>query len=220
MTTTAASNGTGTRGAVSADTWLSLGKPSSPAECRATVARLTNAAPLAAKVDPVEYVREGRLPQLPVETGKPAFASGLNRYISVASYLDGTPVPNRAVWEGAMAQDGFTVAEGIGYQAGADFYGAEALNFGSPAQALDFQRQTLTASCARGVIQFVRPLDPLPSSVTFVRTDGSAPYRASMVIGSSVVHLNICECVETLDPMALVAGWARNAIPDVVIPPT
>jgi hypothetical protein len=219
MTTTAASTATGTRGAVPADTWLSLGKPASPGECRDTVARLTEAAPVAAKVDPVEFVRADRLPPLPVTTRNPAFPTGLNRYLSAESYLEGTPVPNPAVWSSAMAQDGFTVAEAIGYQAGADRYGAEALNFGSPEQALDFQRQTLTASCAHGVVQFVRRIDPVPSSVAFIRTDGTSPYRASMVIGASVVHLTICECVETLDPLELVSQWARNTAGEMAIPP-
>ena len=154
-------------------------------------------------------IRSGTLAPLPLQTRQPAFGVGLNRYVSVGQYLAGSPVPDRTVWESAMTTDGFVVAEAIGYQAGSDVYGAEALDFASPAGAADFQQQTLAALCRTQTAHDMQPTTGLSDAATFVGTDGFAPYRASLVIGSSVIHLNLCRCVETPDKVATVSNWAR-----------
>ena len=108
-----------------------------------------------------------------------------------------------------MMEDGFVVAEAIGYQAGPDFYAAEALKFGSSDKAMDFQRRTMLANCRTGRIRGMTPIPKLPGSVSFTVTPTRhPPYRASIVIGVNVIHLNLCECVETKDPISVVRQWA------------
>jgi len=38
---------------------------------------------------------------------------------------------------------------------------------------------------------------------------GAAPYRAVFLAGDSVIHLRICECVDSPDDHALVDRWAQ-----------
>ncbi len=178
-------------------------------KCQAAVHAATAAPPLSANVDPVVLIRTSSLAPLPVDLEVATKTTGLSRYDTVDQYLHWTPVPGEATWRSAMNENGFVVAEAAGYSAGSDSFGAESLNFASPAQALDFQRRTLDASCALGIVRDGRPIDGVPNSFAFIRTDGYGSFRASLVLGVSVVHLNICECAETLDPLGAAAQWGQ-----------
>jgi hypothetical protein len=83
-----------------------------------------------------------------------------------------------------------------------------------------FQQRTLTATCAAGVVAHIEAAPDLPAGVLFRNTKrGVSPYRASMVIGSAVVHVNLCECVGVDDRIALVRSWAAAIAQQLAAPP-
>ena len=158
--------------------------------------------------DPVLVISRRKLAALPLTLQNPTRSVGVSRVTSVNQYVNSTSVLDPEVWRSSMIADGFTVAEEIGYQAGPDYFGAEALRFPSVAKAADFQRRTLTATCNAGVVDGMKQIPALPGSFLFARSDTGPPFRASLVIGPNVVHLNLCECVETVDPIGLLGRWA------------
>jgi hypothetical protein len=183
-------------------------KPGDVKACEKVIAGLAEQ-PDGTLTDPIFLLQNNILEPLPLVLRYPTKVAGLSRYDSVDQYLSQTAVPNASVWRDAMTTDGYVVAEAIGYQAGPDFYGAEALKFGSKAKALDFQRKTLLATCQMGLIRGMEPVPKMPGSVVYtVINTRRPPYRASIVIGVDVVHLNLCECVETNDPISIVRRWA------------
>jgi len=189
--------------------------------CRAVVDGLT--APAAGTgQDPVQMIRDDRLVTIgratPTDVPLP---TGLVRYLTPDMYLAGTPVPDPATWRAAMTDDHFVVAEALGYQeqSGASF-GAEALQFGSTDMAADFQRRTLDASCASGHVSRMAAIGTIPAAVVFERTDGgTSPYRASFVVGAFVVHLNICECYDSPDLLAVARNWAVTVAEQLGVEP-
>ena len=109
-----------------------------------------------------------------------------------------------------MRRDGFNVGESVDYQAGPDHWNAVALDFASPVKAADFQRTSLSTFCSLGLVKGLKQIPSLPGSFTLTRLDpGTSPYRASLLVGSSVVHLNLCTCIETTNPIGLVTRWAN-----------
>ena len=111
-----------------------------------------------------------------------------------------------------MAADGFRVADGVGFTANDEYFGAEAFRFASASAAADFQRATLQRLCAAGAMVNTRALTGLTEGVSFILppVPGSPPFRAAFVAGDTVVHLNICECVEAPDDQVLIGQWAHT----------
>lgn len=176
--------------------------------CQSTLENLPVPQAPTAATDPVGLIRGGQLASLPVRLRAPTTVLGLNRYVTADMYLSGTTVPDPGAWRTAMTSDGFVEAEAIGYRAGTDLWGAEALQFAAPANARDFDRQTLLGSCRAGVIGRLEPILGLPGAVAYTRTDSGPPFRASIIVGASVVHLTLCECVEAIHPLSVLETWA------------
>lgn len=192
------------------------------AACRAVVAGLPTAPPDPAGIqDPIAQIRENRSTAIPLETERPQVV-GINAYLTPDMYLDGTPVPDRALWRDAMVADGFVDAIAIGYaNSKAWHYGTEAFQFGSPAMAADFQRRTLDAACAGRHATRMSTIDGYPNAVVYESTDsGVSPYRANFVIGRYVVQKNVCGCIGQSDPLEAVRMWAMSASGSIGVTPS
>jgi hypothetical protein len=178
-------------------------------DCRAllSTASLPTTAP--GSPDPVKLIEDGTLVQLPGQLRDPIVASTPVEWGTIDSYLAGTPVPSPDSWDRAMTIDGFKVAAAVGYTAGPDEFGAEALTFASPAAALDFQQRSLGFLCDLHVIDEIRPIEGAPGGFAFVRPGAGPRFRASIVAGSSVVHVNLCRCVELPDLLGAATTWAQ-----------
>jgi hypothetical protein len=149
----------------------------STASCARAIADIAAPAPAGGR-DPIGVLRSHDLAALPVPEAAGEHVVGLNRYITVAMYLDGTPVADRATWQDAMTRDGFVVGEATGYDGSFGSYGAEALQFASPEQALDFARTTMTATCASGTVVQIDAATELPAAVVY-----RSSQRGSLPIG-------------------------------------
>lgn len=110
-----------------------------------------------------------------------------------------------------MEDNGFIRADTIGYESGLTFFGAEAIQTGSPAQAAELERRLLANACQAGVASQLRPLAGIPGGVAFVYHDWDyPPYRATFLVGDTLVRLNVCICDDNRgDPYAVLDGWAR-----------
>lgn len=111
----------------------------------------------------------------------------------------------------AMEDSGFLRAATIGFEAGQTFFGAEAFQTGSPAQAAALERRLLTDACEAGIASGLRPLAGVPGGVAYVHHDWDyPPYRATFVVGDTMVRLNVCICADFRgDAYAVVDAWAR-----------
>jgi len=180
--------------------------------CAHALAHMTPPAP-GGGPDPVEILQSGALVPMPVPQGPSPSFIGASRYTTVDTYLDATPVIDKATWRDALTSDGFVVAEANGYDGPGASGSAEAMQFGSPEQAVDFQRRTLNATCASGTVaQIDVPTDLPAAAIVRVTKPGLAPFRASIVVGSSVVRLVVCACVENGDYHELLHSWAQAVV--------
>jgi hypothetical protein len=186
--------------------------------CRKALTNLPESPDPQDRIDGVALLRAGGLAPALFAGATTASVSGLSRFISAHDYLRRTPVPNAEIWRRALRRDRFVVAEAIGYRATDAAYGAEILQFSSPANAADFQHQTLTALCNTGRVVRVAPIANIPGGVTFVRFSTYSPYRASFVVGTDVVHVNMCPCTEASDKLDVVQQWAREVATQLRVP--
>ena len=74
------------------------------------------------------------------------------------------------------------------------------------------EARMLVGACDAGVAADPRPLAGLPGGVTFVYHDASSPpFRATFLVGDTVVRLNVCLCVQDRgDTYAVLVEWARQ----------
>jgi hypothetical protein len=162
------------------------------------------------RIDPVLTIRQLKLASLPIALRSPARPIALGRYETIDQYLNDSAIPDLPAWRALMSRDGFKAGESVDYQAGPDHWNAVALDFASSAKAADFQRTTLSNFCSLGLIKGLKQIPSLPGAFTLTRLDpGTSPYRAVLLVGSSVVHLNLCTCIEATNPIGLVTRWAN-----------
>ena len=154
----------------------------------------------------------GLLPLLPLADIGPVEVLPYNRYVTAAQYARFSSALLGGTTRSAMEANGFQQAGTIGYQAGMTIFGAEAIQLGSPAQAADFERRFLSSACEAGAATDIRPLAGIPGGVTFVYHDAaSPPFRATFLVGDTVMRLNVCLCVENrADPHVVLEAWARD----------
>ena len=185
------------------------------AACRPTVDSLSAAASNRS-VELAGLVRQGTFPALPKEGFEKPTVSGPTRYDSVAEYLAGRPVIDEALWLKTLSSSGFRGGVAVSFKQGTETYGAETLQLGSPASAIEYNRATLSAVCAAGKMANAQPIPDLPGGLTYVSTEpGLLPFRASIVVGDSVAQLSLCDCVQASDLQALVGAWARVVVAQV-----
>lgn len=153
----------------------------------------------------------GFLPMLPLAGLGVVGAAQLREYLSPAQYEHFSPTFLGSRTRSAMEDNGFVRANAIGWDAGLTLFGAEAIQTGSPAQAAALQRRLLTDACEAGVASGLRPLAGIPGGVAFVYHDWDySPYRATFLVGDTLVRLNVCICDDNRgDPYAVLDGWAR-----------
>ena len=178
------------------------------------------APPLDAGADGVLIVRGSLLAPLPAPPDPTLHVTGIGRIESVRGYLRATGVADEVTWRDRLTADGFSIAESIGYRGKAGVHGAQVLRFASSAQAVDFQRATLTGDCRRGVARNVAPLDGVPSAFTYsMDQQWDSARRSSLVIGSSVVLLDLypCDCTGQ-DGASLLADWTRAVAAQLGLP--
>lgn len=154
----------------------------------------------------------GSLPMLPLPGLGPVQTLGFRRYATPEDYALSTPPPllvGRT--RSAMLAAGLVQANTVGFEAGPTFFGAEAFQTASPAQAAELERRLLGGACEAGAAGSLRPIAGIPGGVVFAHRDaGFPPFRAMFVVGETVVQLNVCICADvTSDPYAVVANWAR-----------
>ncbi|MEA2703650.1 MAG: hypothetical protein QOD63_1595 [Actinomycetota bacterium] len=162
--------------------------------------------------NPVEVLRRGHLPSLPETGAADAVVLGLRRYVTVEQYMTRSHVMMPDVMREAMAENGLIVAETIGYQAGPASWGAEAFHLGSATQAADFARRLLLAECEAGVAAHIAPVPGLLGATTYTYHSWDFPaFRATLVLGDTVVLLNGCVCQPgRVDPRLVLDSWVRN----------
>lgn len=134
------------------------------------------------------------------------------RYGSVEEYVKARRPLLPDVWRTAMGRDGFVVAVVTQYKSGTSLVDAEALRFGSPAQAAAFNHDIESALCEARVTRVLTPVAGAPGAVASTYHDfGTAPYRASLVAGDTVVHLGVCHCAVPTgaSPLDVTTTWAR-----------
>jgi hypothetical protein len=184
----------------------------SPEVCARAVATMTAPAP-GGGPDPVEILQSGALVLMPVPEGpSPPFIAA-SRYTIVDAYLRDNRVPDGATWRDALTRDGFAIAEANLYDGPSGTARAEAMQFGSPEQAADFQQRTLKATCASGTVAHIEiPTDLPAAAIVRVTQRGLTPYQASIVVGSKVVRFVVCGCVENGDYFELLHSWARAVV--------
>lgn len=180
------------------------------AQCRNTIAALRPAPQHTTTDDILLDIPSGDLPALPEPGYEYVPPSGAGNYSTVDNYIYNTPLDDPAANAALMQKDGFVEAEGAGFDLGPSHYGAEALRFASPAQAADFNRGALSITCSRDSMRYTRLIPGVPNGLTYLRLDGLSRYRAVLVMGNVVVHLNICSCLTVSDPLALVGKWAAD----------
>jgi hypothetical protein len=187
-----------------------------PASCADTVANApTPLPPTKPGLTVVQAIRMNVLAALPLTDSNEPRQVDLTYSDTIDIYLDGLAVPDMTTWRAAMADDGFVIAENAAYERSSARYGASALQFASPEKALDFQRRTLTATCAAGVVHDIAPVPEVPGALAYRSVQpGQSPYRVSMIVGPEVVQLNLCECTTTSDRLALVGKWATAVADD------
>jgi hypothetical protein len=154
---------------------------------------------------------QGLLPMLPLPGLGVARQFPFRLYVTPAEYEHFSNPLLGARTRSAMEESGFLRAGTIGFEAGQTFFGAEAFQTGSPAQAADLERRLLTNGCEAGVVSAVRPLAGVPGGVAYIYHDWDyPPYRALFLVGDTVVQLNVCICDDFPgDPYAVLDGWAK-----------
>jgi hypothetical protein len=161
--------------------------------------------------DFITLMRTLQMPALPApgfEYVRPDIPLG--RYPDIDSYIKYTPLPSPVRTRALFERDGYVVAEAAGFTRGGSLYGAEGLQFRSSANADDYNRSDIMELCDNGGVENIRRIPGVVDGVSFVRTDGLAPYRAYLVIGDTVIHLNICSCVTVSKLQALAERWATR----------
>lgn len=153
----------------------------------------------------------GLLPMLPLPNLGPVRQLDFNQYVSAEQYAHFSDTPLDTHTRSMLEGNGFVRADSIGYEAGETFFGAEALQTGSPAQAAALARDLLADACRAGVATELRSLVGVPGGVTFVYHDWDMPpFRATFLVGDTVMRLNVCLCVENRgDPFVVLDNWAR-----------
>jgi hypothetical protein len=151
------------------------------------------------------------LPMLPLPGLGVVRQLDFNQYVTPAQYVHFSSTLLGGRTRSAMEHSGFVRANTTGYEAGLTFFGAEAIQTGSPAQAAELEQRLLTNACEAGVASGLRPLAGIPGGVAFVYHDWDyPPYRANFLVGDTLVRLNVCICEENRgDPYAVLDGWAR-----------
>ena len=159
--------------------------------------------------DFITLMRTLRLPSLPAA----AFANlqpelPLGRYPDIDSYIHATPLASPSCTRQLFERDGYVVAEAEGFTLGDNRYGAEGLQFRDERDADDYNRDDIMDLCNHGSVASLRRIPGVADGVSFIREDGLTPYRAYLVIGDTVIHLNICSCVTVRDLQSLAERWA------------
>lgn len=185
------------------------------AGCRPVVEALT--VPSSGRtVDLADLMQKGAFPVPPLAGFDTAAVTGPSRSGSVAEYLARTQVVDPALWERTMSRDGFRGAAAVTFRKGGETYGAEALRFEGGGEALEFNRLTLSAVCASGRMAGARPIPDVPGGIAYVSAGpGPLTHRASVVVGDSVAHMSLCDCLQGGDLQALVGAWARAVVAHV-----
>lgn len=153
----------------------------------------------------------GFLPMLPLPGLSVARQLPFRLYATPAEYEHFSSPLLGARTRSAMEDNGFLRAGTIGFEAGQTFFGAEAFQTASPAQAAELERRLLTNGCEAGVAAALRPLAGVPGGVAYVYHEWDfPPYRALFLVGDTVVQLNVCICEDFPgDPYAVLDAWAR-----------
>lgn len=178
--------------------------------CETAINGMKRAAQPKYRLDPVVTLANFKLARLPIPLNNAAHVIGRTLYRTADQYIGDSTIPDVELWQVFMRRDRYKNGVFVEFAAGPDHWNAVALDFGSPAQAADFQRSTIDAFCSHGLVKGLKQIPSLPGSFTLTRLDPTAPYRAFLLVGSSVIHLNICSCVEARDPIALVTRWAAS----------
>jgi hypothetical protein len=179
------------------------------ASCTRIIRSLSSPPSMRRDADFITLIRTLRLPSLPA----PGFESvqpelPLGRYPDIESYIHYTPLPSPSRTRELFQRDGYVVAEASGYTIGEDHYGAEGIQFRDAAGANDYNRSDITDLCDQAAVMNLRRIPGVADGLSLVRTDGLSPYRAYLVIGDTVIHLNICSCVTVSDLQSLAERWA------------
>lgn len=153
----------------------------------------------------------GFLPMLPVPGLGAVAPLRFSSYETPAQYQQFSSPLLGGGTRSAMEGNGFVRANTIGYESGPTFFGAEAFQTSSPAQAAELARRLLANACEAGVASALRPVAGVQGGVAFVYHDSdSPPYRATFLVGDTLVRLNVCICDDNRgDPYAVLDGWAR-----------
>lgn len=114
-----------------------------------------------------------------------------------------------AQWGPLLIQNGFVDENDAEFVNGDSSYGTAVFRFTTAAGARSFNRATLLAACAGGILENPQVIPSLSGGLNYLITDGGPAFRASFVAGDSVVRLHICHCVQAPDDQALAGQWAQ-----------
>lgn len=153
----------------------------------------------------------GSLPMLPLPDLGVVTSMPYRQYDSPALYERYTPILLAGKTRSAMEDNGFVMANVVGYEAGPTMFLAEAIQTASPAQAAALEHQLLDNACQAGLASGVRSVAGVTGGVGFVYHDWTRPpFRAMFLVGDTVVRLNMCICDDNRgDPYTVLDGWAR-----------
>lgn len=205
--------GGGTAAVRSSDSGASMRTANVSTAAADACAKVPAATPVATTGGPaIELLATPRQMALPQEFGPDSSFLIPVRYASVDQYVKATQQLLPAVWRAAMVRNGFATAVVTQYKSGTSLVDAEALRFGSPEQAADFNHDVESALCQARITRVLTPVAGAPGAVVSTyRNAGAPPYRASLVAGDTVVHLGVCRCAVPpgSSPLEVTATWAR-----------
>jgi hypothetical protein len=183
----------------------------SVAECGRVLDSLASPPPVRVDGDFISLIRSLNTPALPVpgyENVRPNLPLG--RYPDVESYVRADRVVGVDVSSQLLAQNGYVVAEAEGFTHGGSQYGAEGIQFRNSGGADNYNHMQVLQLCRSGLVSNIRLIRGVADGLSLTRTDEDMSARAYLVIGNTLVHLNICSCVGVRDLQTLADQWARR----------
>ncbi len=187
-------------------------QPAAPSACQSVVNSLSTRVSKRT-ADPAELIKANGVPSLPL----PGFGNPTPRYVDVyasadeyiAKALDPAD-PTTPAWVQMLRGNGFVSAASITLVEQDTAFQATAFRFATPAGAAAFNRATLSAACAEGILQNPKPMASLSGGMNYLIVEpGGPPFRATFVAGDTVMRMNICHCAQSPDNQALAGQWAQ-----------
>ncbi len=183
-----------------------------PKSCEETVEALQGGESPSADVNLVDLADRNQLAPLPVPGAEAAAVTDRQAFASREDYITLVALDDPMQRFNDLGTAGFTRGLQVDMELGPDSYEIIVMELGSPEQAMQYRTAHLRQACARA--DGMQEMPALPGGAVFYRSDTNAA-RATIVLGRYELNLEICECVEVVDRLALAEEWAAAIVADL-----